>query len=200
MTQILEAVQCERPATETHGLLCGLLCTLSVEKAKLKWFKEVLSAMQTQPQLVAQRADEIKELDAFFGETVSRLNDSQFEFHLLLEEESASIENRINSLANWCSGFNLGIGLGELGSSANKLPADTAELLEDFQHIARSETPSHEDFQAGSSAEDEIDYEQTEQDFVELEEYVRVGVMIINEELQPVTKTAVSSATGNTLH
>ena len=107
LMQVLGNLQCHRPASEIHGLLCGLLCTQRVEKAKLKWFKEVLSAMQSQPQLVAQHAGELKQLDAFFTDTVARLNDSQFDFHLLLADESSAVQDRISALANWCGGFNL---------------------------------------------------------------------------------------------
>jgi len=55
------------------------------------------------------------------------------------------------------------------------LPEDTAELIEDFNEIDSTATS---DTQGAD-----------EESLIELTEYVRVGVLLINEEMQPVTAT-----------
>ena len=54
---------------------------------------------------------------------------------------------------------------------------DVREFVEDVQYIS----------DASFSAEDSSS-DQSEQSFTEIEEYVRMGVLLINEELQPISQ------------
>lgn len=203
LTLVLERLGVERGASEVHGLLCGLLCTGKSDKAKVKWFTDLLEGLKNEPGKVEALADEIRQLDALFSHTLEQLNGAMFEFQLLLPFEAqlgssavesdadgadatdhGSVEERTRALAQWCSGYAYGFGTGDQARKDAALPADTRELLQDIQEIARAETsiaaPSESD------EEGDVNWEQTEQDLAELEEYVRVGVVVINEELQPV--------------
>ncbi|MCK4709578.1 MAG: UPF0149 family protein, partial [Gammaproteobacteria bacterium] len=54
-----------------------------------------------------------------------------------------------------------------------KLPTDTAELMRDFIDISQA-------------VFDDEEMESSEDDYMQLVEFVRVGVLLINEELQPM--------------
>jgi len=54
---------------------------------------------------------------------------------------------------------------------------DVREFVEDVQYISDA-----------SFSADDTSSDQSEQSFTEIEEYVRMGVLLINEELQPISQ------------
>lgn len=215
LSLILERLGVKRSASEAHGLLCGLLCKSKSDKAKVSWFTDLLVVLQTEPDAVEKFAEEIRSLDVLFGHTLEQLNGAMFEFQLLLPPDAAlderaatddyipdasdvmAMEHRTRALGEWCRGYVSGVGAEEQISNNSALPADSRELLEDIQEIAKADIERTETTDEGSpdDATDDINWEQTEQDLAELEEYVRVGVLVINEELQPVVGTPGGAAT-----
>ena len=201
----LDALEVDRQPAEVHGLLCGLLCTCTHERAKSLWFSVVLDEYSGDPSRLREKGESLKSLDTFFYESVEQLNDVELGFSLLVEEDLASVHEHLLQLAYWCSGFGLGFGMGERATAKQKLPADTEELLTDFQAIANYENvqqSTSSDVDDGDLADDE------ESDVVEIEEFIRVGVLLINEEMNPAAKTdnpgqadsGASTTEGRTLH
>ena len=94
-------------------------------------------------------------------------------------------------LSSWCNGFGLGFGMGERAQSGQPLPADTEELLADFQAIAAYESSENVQDSPLSAAEEDNDDE--ESDVVEIEEFIRVGVLLINEEMRPLEAQPVET-------
>ncbi|HEX5637076.1 MAG TPA: UPF0149 family protein, partial [Gammaproteobacteria bacterium] len=87
--------------------------------------------------------------------------------------DEASLAERTEALAEWCQGFVFGLAAGGL-KRETELPADTAELISDMVAISR----------AGLDQDEPDD---TDEDaYMQLCEYVRMGVLLITEELQPV--------------
>lgn len=166
------------PLSEVHGLCCGLLCAMSSSAAKTRWFTELLDAAQLDPDAVASKAVQLKTLDEWFMATLSALNDADLEFAPELPEESAPVSVRIRALGEFCGGFNYGLGIALSKRGEKPLPSDTREIIEDFQAIESAETES-----SGADA----DREQQEVMYNEILEYVRVGVLLILEELRPIT-------------
>jgi len=121
---------------------------------------------------------------------LEQLNDAEFGFQLLLEDETESAHTRLVQVASWCSGFGFGFGMGDHATSATRLPEDTEELLLDFQEIAKFETL--EDTDGVDADEDGTD----QSDVVEIEEFVRVGVLLINEEMRPPPASADNKTVG----
>lgn len=180
MQSVLGSLGVEDSPSHVHGLLCGLLCGGSLEKGKSLWFSHVLQGFGEQPAKLRENAEDIKSLDQFFHQSVEQLNDAEFGFRLLVEDEPATPLEQLVALAGWCSGFGLGFGMGDRVGPGTPLPEDTKELLGDFQEIARFET-----LEEMSPAEDDEE-QNDQQDVVEIEEFVRVGVLLINEEMRPV--------------
>ena len=105
--------------------------------------------------------------------TLAEINHETFDFSLLLPEYECAIDDRMLALSDWCSGFSLGLSMGGLQDKmlSNE---DVKEFIQDVQYIA----------EACVKPESDSD-ENTEQSLVEIEEYVRMGVLLLNEELQP---------------
>ena len=198
----LERLDVPLSASEIHGLCCGLLCSMPSAGAKTRWFTEILEAASLSPDSVAAKAAELKTLDAWFSETLSSLNDTDLEFTPLLPEDDTSADYRIKSLGDYCGGFTYGIGIALSQRGQKPLPPDTREIIEDFQSIdaldldaeaagqgavtigsnpstlASREVPDHAERSASPEDQEAV--------FIELLEYVRVGVLLILEELRPV--------------
>ncbi len=173
-------------AAEAHGILSGLLCTVPSGVAKKHWFSELLDISGASADSLAQHTRELKALDNWFAESVQSLNDPDMNFQLCLPEDAASFKERQYALADFCAGFNYGFGIGMAGRDNKKLPEDTQELIEDFQSIESADI-------AQGSQDDEAA-------FMEVSEYVRVGVLLAHEELQPVAAGDAGSASKNKVH
>jgi uncharacterized protein YgfB (UPF0149 family) len=91
-----------------------------------------------------------------------------------LPEDDAAVEERVEALGQWCQGFLLGISAGGL-KDLDKLPGDSGEILRDMVEIAR--VGSYE-LEGG---------DEDEESFQQLLEYVRTGVLLLNEEVNPTT-------------
>ncbi len=161
--------------SEAHGLLCGLLSAQPSASSKRVWLTELLEAASLTPGTLEGKADDIKALDGWFTQVLESMHDADLNFNPLMPDDKVALNIRFRALGDFCAGFCYGVGLGTTGRANGKLPEDTAEIIKDFNEI---------DSTATNNAE-EVD----EETFSELYEYVRVGVLLITEELQPVTAT-----------
>lgn len=171
----LERLGAEIRASECHGLLCGLLCTDSAQLVKKKWRVALLEVDLSPGKTALAEFDSM--IDELHQETVRQINHETLNFHLLLPAEADSLAIRTDSLASWCQGFIYGLGLGGINEKTQQ-QGDAFELIRDFAEISK----------AGYN-EDDPDDEEADA-FSEIEEYVRVGVLLINEELQPIKQQA----------
>lgn len=164
-------------AAEAHGVLCGILCARgSIELSE--WIDHVLGDQEQGNVLLHDTVHQLSELHQL---TMEQLNDDSGQFHLLLPDDDDDLVDRTEALADWCQGFVYGLAAGGI-SEKTDLPIDTKEILMDFIEISRA---GHGDMEA----DDDDDLMATEEDelaFVEVMEYVRTAVLLVNEELQPM--------------
>ena len=112
-------------------------------------------------------------------ETLEKLNDAEMTFYPLLLPDSASLTDRTGSLSSWCQGFIDGVGL---AIAQKNVPIDSAgqdiigEIIEDFSQISKLTSASV------------MNQDGEELAYMEVVEYVRVGVQLIFEEMR-VAKT-----------
>lgn len=172
LSAILARLEVPISVSEAHGLLCGLLGAQPSALAKGVWLAELLDAAQLAPGSLSDRSDDIKALDVWFSEVLESLHDAELTFNPILPDDSTSLSERFRGLGDFCAGYCYGVGLGTAGRPNYTLPADTAELIKDFNEIDSATSDSPDD--------------SGEETLIELSEYVRVGVLLINEELQPV--------------
>lgn len=164
-------------AAESHGVLCGILCARgSIELSE--WIGHVLGDQEQGNVLLH---DTVHQLSELHQQTMEQLNDDLGQFHLLLPDDEDDLVDRTEALADWCQGFVYGLAAGGI-SEKTELPIDTKEILLDFIEISRA---GHGDMEADDD-DDLMATEEDEQAFVEVVEYVRTAVLLVNEELQPM--------------
>lgn len=165
-SQALARARTELGAAECHGLLCGMLCGVD-EQAPRRWLEEVLGPEER----VHKSTDDCRnELLRVLTDTVRTLCSGQCNFVPLLPDDNQGLGVRSEALANWCSGFLYGIGSAGGGLEA-RLSRDAREVLSDFSEVTHLKSDTEES-------------ESLEADYSEIVEYMRVGVMLIFEELQ----------------
>ena len=155
---------------EAHGVLCGMLCAqggcdLSV------WVDHVLGDQDSSSD---QLHDLVHLMSGLHRKTIEQLNDALADFSLLLPDDDAHLSARTAALAEWCQGFIFGLAEGGVKRDT-PLPADSSEIIQDIIQISRAVV----DEEAELVDEDDVDY-------MELVEFVKSGVLLINEELQPL--------------
>jgi len=161
-------------ATESHGALCGMLCAQGATKAS-QWMLHVLGEHE-ESSLGLQAVG--KKLLQIHQTSVEQMNNEDIEFDLMLPDDDEPLEDRVEGLGNWCQGFVYGLAVGGI-KEGTELPENSQELIKDILEISR----------AGYVADDEAELEATDDDevaFMEVSEYVRIGILLIYEELQPL--------------
>ncbi len=155
-------------AAECHGVLCGMLCARGSMPLDA-WLNEFLEEQ------ASCSADSISALRQLYDGTLEDLLSEDLDFLPYLPRDDSPLHERTQALASWCQGYLYGLGAGGIGRRS-ALPDNTRELMDDFTALAQAET--------GSGSAEEL-----ERMYMELVEFVRVGVLLIQEELQPVQRS-----------
>ncbi len=156
LTTALRRVNSQLSAAECHGLLTGALNTEDTALIS-RFFNEDSDLLNNDPHF-AELISQMVHL------TVEGFKDEDFNFQLLLPSDDVPLQERSRALADWCGGYLMGLlesGIKEFDA----LPEDAAEVAKDLVEIS----------QLDASAADSG----SENDLMQLEEYVRVGVQII---------------------
>lgn len=156
-------------ASEWHGVLCGLLCA-GHPGSPTQWY-EIVAELNNETVVADERIEAA--LGMIYQQTRIQLNDEALGFQLLLPDDNTSLTVRTTALSRWCESFLYGLSVGGIDRQA-QLPGETSETLADLVEISRFE------FEANSIDPDD------EHHYMELVEYVRVAIMLLNEELNPV--------------
>ncbi|MEX0607271.1 MAG: UPF0149 family protein [Halofilum sp. (in: g-proteobacteria)] len=144
-------------AAESHGLLCGLLC-MRAENARITWIRRTFDD--------AEATEPPAPLDRLHDETLRQLDDTEFEFQLMLpDDEELDLAGRTAALADWCNGFAFGVGAS--GRDEDSLASESREFLYDVARIAEAVAEGEDDDEAA---------------FAEVVEYVRMGVLLTRTE------------------
>lgn len=151
---------------ESHGLLCGLLCARP--DLGLAGYKQACQARK-----LLLTADD--EGDAIAGKLLEAsrfqmLND-EMAVYLWLPDDDEPLPVRTNSLTAWCSGFLTGLSEA-YGDRLMEVSEDLNEIVSDIGEIA----------QAGTETEDENESEEIA--YAEIVEFIRVAVLLVQEELR----------------
>lgn len=157
-------------AAECHGVLCGILCA-SGSSDMQGWVRYLFEQRDEKRDISTQALTVLHDVHQ---NTVTEINHETLEFALLLPDADELIEHRVAGMAEWCSGFSLGLSMGGLQDKM-LLDDDVREFVQDIQYISQA------CFSTDGDAE-----EHTEQSLAEIEEYLRMGVLLLNEQLQPV--------------
>lgn len=146
-------------------MVCGEICRrLRIGRdSNVSTLLDLPEPVNAAQQSILQIVDELMEQSR-------RELDAGMQFALLMPGDDEPTAERAESLADWARGFALALLRGgEL--KPESFSGDSAEVVQDLLKI--------------SEAEPGEDPEEDERALVELEEYIRVGVQLMFEELQP---------------
>jgi len=152
-------------AAEAHGTLAGSLCTTVAYRFE-DWLAEILPEGQAGPEAT-------RTLRGLFEHTAEALGEAQMQFSPLLPEDAQPIDARATALGQWCQGFIYGLGSSAL-ADASGLPGDVGEIVRDLTEITRVGVDAAESPESNEGA------------YAELVEFVRVGVQLVFDELEPL--------------
>ena len=158
----LAALSCDVEAAESHGMLCGMLCS-PMPFVPDAWLEHVLGYGDG-PNMAALQADH--PLPRLVTATVGALHEGDYGLQPLLPAEDASLATRAAALGLWCRGFLSGFGL---RGAVPGLTDDAREFLQDIARISQVD-PDAANGEAG------------ERDFQEIVEYTRMGALMLYEE------------------
>jgi uncharacterized protein YgfB (UPF0149 family) len=150
---------------EAHGTLAGALCALGPYRFE-DWLAEILpdggGAGPAEPALAT-----------LYASTVAALSGRDMEFDLLIPDDDSPIEERTRALTAWCTGFLYGLGSNGT-ADPQRLPGELGEIVRDLGEITRAGVDTTDSQEANESA------------LAELVEFVRVGVQLVFDELEPL--------------
>lgn len=151
-------------AYEAHGAVCGLTCANGSVTAQ-EWLLHLCDDLN-----YAELATPLKQQAAqVTQQAVKQLDDEEFAFKLVLPDDEALLDERAEALGLWAEGFVHGFATA--GSLYDQLGEDSQGFIKDLTEISKID---FSDVSAGSSDED---------DYQQLVEYVRVGVMLVRQEI-----------------
>ncbi len=170
----LQDAEADYNAAEAQAIACGLL-VVNIASDKIGWVKLIFGEVGVDN---SKQHKAIKLAGELFDDIKKQLQDSNLGFDLLLPEEDESLYARVTALQQWCAGFLLGMAMAGV-KDHKSLPEDSRELLADITEI-------------GTEGEFDLeDVEQSEEAYAEISEYVRMGILLINEELQPLKQSSL---------
>ncbi len=146
---------------ELHGAVIGIAVT-DADHFELQDLVDLLGA---------DALSDGETVARFVNDALEAFNSDDLSFAPLLPDDDALMEERLAGLAHWCQSFLTGLaaGLSRRGVQSLKgLPEEAQEIVQDFAAIAQLET---------ELVDEEPD--SGEANFVELEEYVKVGALLV---------------------
>lgn len=167
---------------ELHGLLCGRLSG-GARLDDRQWLALVAKYMDLATEMPADTCDTVVRM---YHTTLAQLNDDSFGLQLQLPDDDTELPLRADALGQWCQGFLNGFGSSGIEGDSN-LPAEVADALRDLAAISQIDV------------EDNDNADESEANFEQVAEYVRMAVLNIFLEYG-ITPGAPSQPDNNTLH
>lgn len=144
---------------EIHGASIGIGVT-DMEHFELQDLVDLLGA---------EALSDGEAVARFVNDSLEALHADDLSFAPLLPDEDADMEARLVALASWCQSFLAGLvaGLSRRGiESLKAVPHEIQEIVQDFAAIAQLDAEL-------------VEADEEDTDFMELEEYAKVGALLI---------------------
>lgn len=153
-------------ASELHGLICARACL----GQQLMHVRNWLPLLTGEPLAPATNKYFLEKLEQLTTEVAKTLEARNYELQLIVSNEG-KVADQTESIAAWCQGFVLGL-LGNGEQRIETLPENSREVVRDMMEIS------------GASVDDtDEDDDQAARALAEIEEYVRMGVQVVYEDL-----------------
>ncbi len=175
MADLLSLAKSKWHPSEVHGLFCGYLSATAGEMDN-HLEKRILGKNKNP----AFR----ESLQQLYETSYHQLSEFSFEFTLLLPDDGVDIHIRTEALGLWCQGFLTGLQQGNVPIERRE-ESDVTETINDMIEIAQV------------NYDDIADDEEDETAYFELVEYVRLGALLIFNELNKTNPTPASEENNN---
>lgn len=160
-------------AAELHGSLTGIALN-GASPPRAGWMQD----LQIEGLDEALADDGVRDsFDRLYAHLFEALESPDLSFAPLLPTDDAIIDDRARALVDWCRGFLSGLGLAGV-RPREQLSDDANEVLTDLARIAATRFDAAEDGDDGENA------------YAEVVEYVRIGVMLLHNELTRLSRQA----------
>ena len=101
------------------------------------------------------------------------MNGDDFEFRPILPNDDVILSERLASVGDWCQGFLYGLGNSKYLSNV-EIPENIEEALGDLASISNIQILSDQE---------EVNESDSESNYIEVTEYIKVAVLTISSEL-----------------
>ena len=179
-TNVFTAHKAFSHPSELHGVLCGRLAAGS-RIDEPEWLAMVCEHMGLADEAAEESDDLAPFMNSAYGKTLKQLQSTDMSFQPLLPDDDYAIEQRLEALVAWVRGFLEGMALAA-GASLGQAPDEIRELIEDMVAISQL-------------SEDEEPDDESEQQLLEITEYVRLGALAVFTEFNEPEKPAGDSPT-----
>ena len=166
LSSFLEAHQSPYELSEIQGMCLGIICT-GRDKDMSYWQAQIEKTLLGD-EVTHLPPDCLQLLKKLLEICFQDLTHPHFELDLLLPDDTAPIEIRLQAISDWCKGFIYGLGLGNPEPAVWSQP-NVREALEDIAQIQKIDTQPEEN-------------NESEKDFFELVEYLKIATILIFEE------------------
>ena len=153
-------------SSELHGVMCGYLCGGASHEGEMYLRALVVKKKKDR---VLQAA--VLSLFQLYGISKQYISSLDFEFQLLLPDDSAPLAERAQAFGEWCEGFTQGITLAGIGYET----FDEDESQEALQHLFEF---AQLDYETLSLDEDD------EKSLMEVSEYTRMAILRLSGDIQ----------------
>ncbi|GMQ91160.1 MAG: YecA family protein [Gammaproteobacteria bacterium] len=155
---------------ETHGVVLGMT---SVKPQELQADEVLATIIQlNEEEETSDQESFLQFLAAMVEQAREMLFSQGFDVQLLLPQDGNSLRDQTLALSRWCRGYIFGLVAAGL-RDFKQLPKDAAEIIQDVLQISEINTDLDEQG------------DEEEKAFFEIEQFVRVGVQLVFEELNP---------------
>ena len=166
VAEALKIMQAVSNSSEAHGLLCALF-SFGAEVKFTAWSDSLMTKSLEEGDVVAASA--LSTMKKLYDYTKEQFDEKGLSFDLFLPEDDTPLTYRAESLTYWIKGFLSGVGLFGLDYE-NSQTKEVKEAIRDLMQI------SYMDYEALG------DDNACEEDFMELMEYTKVAVLLIDSE------------------
>ena len=168
LCRVMEPLALGERVSEWHGYLCG---ALAVDIGFP--LPTAVDTLVADAQAVHATPESTRLMGTVYEAVHTQMTDSNLQFELCLpDSDDCDLTQRVVALAAWCNGFLYGVVNAGLQDTAH-LSDEAQEILRDFSRIAQLDGVDT------GNEDEEVSYN-------EIMEYVRMAVLLIAEEIQPI--------------
>lgn len=131
--------------SELNGLMIGVLCVCQAPSEQ-QW-QQILQRLQIKgysPEALRFLAEESQDV-------ASEIHEDELSYMPVLPDDSHTLQERVQALADWCAGVVLGFSM-----ASGYVRSDEAELIEDLQNVANVQYDPSDDDEDGEQSYQEL--------------------------------------------